>query len=62
VVVDLRFGSYPKCPKEALRFLHPNHEGKCGHAVKVEGGQEKSRMVKRILKMRHTGHQGQFGP
>jgi 3-methyl-2-oxobutanoate hydroxymethyltransferase len=49
VVVDLPFGSYQSDPKEALRSAIRIMKESGGHAVKLEGGKEIKKSIKRIL-------------
>jgi 3-methyl-2-oxobutanoate hydroxymethyltransferase len=49
VVVDLPFGTYQSDPKEALRSSIRIMKESGGHAVKMEGGSEIQKSIKRIL-------------
>lgn len=49
VVVDLPFGSYQSDPKEALRSAIRIMKESGAHAVKLEGGKEIKKSIKRIL-------------
>ena len=49
IVVDIPFGSYQSDPKEALRSAIRIMKESGGHAVKLEGGKEIKKSIKRIL-------------
>ena len=49
VVVDLPFGSYQSDPKQALHSAIRIMKESGGHAVKLEGGSEIKKSIKRIL-------------